>query len=61
MNTRKSSSENQAGAAAHLRSDRREFLGTTLGIGTGGLLASLGLAQYAAAQSSAPAAPATRG
>jgi NAD(P)-dependent dehydrogenase (short-subunit alcohol dehydrogenase family) len=40
--------------------NRREFLGTTLGIGTGTLLAGLGLAQYAAAQSSAPAAGAAR-
>ena len=38
--------------------NRREFLGTSLGIGTGTLLTGLGLAQYAAAQSSAPAAPA---
>jgi NAD(P)-dependent dehydrogenase (short-subunit alcohol dehydrogenase family) len=37
--------------------NRREFLGNTLGIGTGGLLLGLGLAQYAAAQSSAPQAP----
>jgi NAD(P)-dependent dehydrogenase (short-subunit alcohol dehydrogenase family) len=37
--------------------NRREFLGTTLGIGTGTMLAGLGLTQYAAAQSSAPAAP----
>jgi NAD(P)-dependent dehydrogenase (short-subunit alcohol dehydrogenase family) len=45
MNTRKSS-------------DRRDFLGATLGIGTGTLLAGLGLTRYAAAQSSAPAAAA---
>jgi NAD(P)-dependent dehydrogenase (short-subunit alcohol dehydrogenase family) len=38
--------------------NRREFLGTTLGIGTGTLLAGLGLSQYAAAQASAPAAAA---
>ena len=38
--------------------NRREFLGTSLGIGTGTLLAGLGLSQYAAAQGSAPAAPA---
>jgi NAD(P)-dependent dehydrogenase (short-subunit alcohol dehydrogenase family) len=44
MNTRKSSA-------------RRDFLGATLGIGTGCLLAGLGLTRYAAAQSSAPAAP----
>jgi NAD(P)-dependent dehydrogenase (short-subunit alcohol dehydrogenase family) len=57
MNTRKSSPEVQAVTdTAQLRSDRRDFLGATLGIGTGGLLAGLGLAQYAAAQSSAPAA-----
>ncbi|HTC53606.1 MAG TPA: SDR family oxidoreductase [Steroidobacteraceae bacterium] len=36
--------------------NRRDFLGNTLGIGTGSLLAGLGLAGYAAAQSSAPAA-----
>ncbi len=29
--------------------NRREFLGNTLGIGTGTMLAGLGLAQYAAA------------
>jgi NAD(P)-dependent dehydrogenase (short-subunit alcohol dehydrogenase family) len=45
MNTRKSS-------------DRRDFLGATLGIGTGTLLAGLGLTRYAAAQSSTPAAAA---
>jgi NAD(P)-dependent dehydrogenase (short-subunit alcohol dehydrogenase family) len=39
-------------------SGRRDFLGASLGIGTGTLLAGLGLARYAAAQSSAPAAPA---
>jgi NAD(P)-dependent dehydrogenase (short-subunit alcohol dehydrogenase family) len=39
-------------------SGRRDFLGASLGIGTGTLLAGLGLSQYAAAQSSAPAAPA---
>jgi len=39
-----------------LRSDRRDFLGATLGIGTGGLLAGLGLSQYVAAQSAPPAA-----
>ena len=38
-------------------SDRRDFLGASLGIGTGTLLAGLGLTRYAAAQSSAPAAP----
>jgi len=38
--------------------NRREFLGTSLGIGTGTLLAGLGLSHYAAAQSSAPAAAA---
>jgi NAD(P)-dependent dehydrogenase (short-subunit alcohol dehydrogenase family) len=37
--------------------NRREFLGTSLGIGTGTMLAGLGLSQYAAAQSSAPAVP----
>jgi NAD(P)-dependent dehydrogenase (short-subunit alcohol dehydrogenase family) len=35
--------------------NRRIFLGNSLGIGTGTLLAGLGLAKYAAAQSSAPA------
>ena len=38
--------------------NRRDFLGSSLGIGTGTLLAGLGLSQYAAAQSSAPTAPA---
>ena len=38
--------------------NRREFLGTTLGIGTGTLLSGLGLTQYAAAQNAAPAAAA---
>ncbi|HEX3838314.1 MAG TPA: SDR family oxidoreductase [Steroidobacteraceae bacterium] len=37
---------------------RREFLGNTLGIGTGTLLAGLGLAQHAMAQTPPPAAPA---
>ncbi len=41
--------------------NRRDFLGNTLGIGTGGLLAGLGLASYAAAQSSAPAGGAPAG
>jgi NAD(P)-dependent dehydrogenase (short-subunit alcohol dehydrogenase family) len=36
--------------------DRREFLGTAA-LGTGGLLASLGLSRYASAQSAASAAP----
>ena len=59
MNTRKSSPEIQASSPdARLQSGRRDFLGATLGIGTGGLLAGLGLTQYAAAQSSAPANPA---
>jgi NAD(P)-dependent dehydrogenase (short-subunit alcohol dehydrogenase family) len=41
--------------------NRREFLGNTLGIGSGTLLAGLGLARYAAAQSSAPGAGAPPG
>jgi NAD(P)-dependent dehydrogenase (short-subunit alcohol dehydrogenase family) len=59
MNIRKSSPEIQASSQdAQLHSGRRDFLGATLGIGTGGLLAGLGLTQYAAAQGSAPATPA---
>jgi NAD(P)-dependent dehydrogenase (short-subunit alcohol dehydrogenase family) len=59
MNIRNSSPEIQASSQdAQLHSGRRDFLGATLGIGTGGLLAGLGLTQYAAAQSSAPATPA---
>src|ERR1700722_438300 len=61
MITRKSSPEIQAAGDAQLRPDRRDFLGATLGIGTGSLLAGLGLTRYAAAQSSAPLAPATPG
>jgi NAD(P)-dependent dehydrogenase (short-subunit alcohol dehydrogenase family) len=38
--------------------NRRDFLGSSLGIGTGTLLAGLGLGQYATAQSSAPVVPA---
>src|SRR5580700_1607634 len=56
MNIRNSSPDIQASSQdAQLHSGRRDFLGATLGIGTGGLLAGLGLTQYAAAQSSAPA------
>jgi NAD(P)-dependent dehydrogenase (short-subunit alcohol dehydrogenase family) len=59
MNNRKSSPEIQGiSQDAQLQLGRRDFLGTTLGIGTGGLLAGLGLIRYAAAQSSAPASPA---
>src|ERR1700722_4669943 len=61
MITRKSSPEIQAAGDAQLRPDRRDFLGATLGIGTGSLLAGLGLTRDAAAQSSAPSAPATPG
>jgi NAD(P)-dependent dehydrogenase (short-subunit alcohol dehydrogenase family) len=61
MNTRKPNPELPATAQdPQLRTDRRDFLGASLGIGTGGLLASLGLMQYASAQSSAPAAPGAR-
>ena len=59
MKTRNSTPEvAAAGERLAPAPDRRDFLGTTLGIGTGTLLAGLGLARYAAAQSSAPAAPA---
>jgi NAD(P)-dependent dehydrogenase (short-subunit alcohol dehydrogenase family) len=61
MNIRKSTPELPTPAGdPQLRPDRRDFLGASLGLGTGGLLASLGLMQYASAQSSAPAAPAAR-
>jgi len=53
MNTRTTTTDDQAQAGA-LVSDRRQFLGNALGIGTGGLLAGLGLTRYAAAQSAAP-------
>ena len=57
MNTRKPAPVvHTASDEAPLRSDRRDFLGATLGIGTGGLLAGLGLSQYVAAQSPPPAA-----
>lgn len=57
MNTRKSTPDvHTTTDEAPLRSDRRDFLGTTLGIGTGGLLAGLGLSQYVAAQSPPSAA-----
>jgi NAD(P)-dependent dehydrogenase (short-subunit alcohol dehydrogenase family) len=60
MHNRKSSPEIPAlSHDAQLHSGRRDFLGATLGIGTGSLLlAGLGLTQYAAAQSSSPATPA---
>jgi NAD(P)-dependent dehydrogenase (short-subunit alcohol dehydrogenase family) len=38
--------------------NRREFLGNTLGIGTGTMLVGMGLAQYATAQTAPSAAPA---